>query len=227
MHGPTCEPMLLRCAADLDEWILRSMADDDPYVWLSYPEAAAALGLSARAVEGRAYRGGWKKQKGNDGTVRLAVPVALLAPTHRGGSVGSNPMHGATHGPTEAHAQKAMLDELKASYERLVDELRQRVEVAEARARAAEALAEQRASELTAQYERAGRAEGEAAARLREVEAAREAVGREQDRASVEQRARATAVAERDVARSELARWTAGGPVARAWRAFLNRRGRA
>ncbi len=68
-------------------------------------------------------------------------------------------------------------------------------------------------------------AEGEAK-RLREVEAAREAVGREQDRASMEQRARATAEAERDAVRTELAGWTAGGPLARAWRAFLNRKGR-
>ncbi len=195
------------------------MSDDAPYVWLSYPEAAAALGLSARAVEGRAYRGGWKKQKGNDGTVRLAVPVALLAPTQRGDDVGSDPMRGPTRGSTEAHASKAVLDELKASYDRLVDELRQRVE-------AAEALASQRTSELTAQHERAGRAEGEAAALLREVEAIREAIGREQGRASAEQRARATAEAERDAALSELAGWTAGRPLARAWRALRFRPGR-
>ena len=216
----------MRCAADLDEWILRSMADDEPYVWLSYLEAAAALSLSVRAVEGRAYRGGWKKQKGNSGTVRLAVPVALLAPTQHGVGVGSDPLRGSTHGSMETHAQKAMLDELKASYDRLLDELRQRVEAAEARAIAAETLASQRASELTAQHERAERAESEAAARLREVEAAREAAGREQGRASAEQQARAAAEAERDAARSELAGWTAGGPLARAWRAFVNRRGR-
>ncbi len=203
------------------------MADDDRYVWLSYPEAATALGLSVRAVEGRVYRGGWKKQKGNDGMLRLAVPVALLAPTTRGGGVGSDPLRGSTHGDTEAHAQQAMLDELKASHDRLVAELRQRIDTAEARAIAAETLVSQRASELTAQHERAERAESEAAARLREVEAAREAAGREQGRANAEQQARAAAEAERDAARSELAGWTAGGPLARAWRAFLNRRGRA
>jgi hypothetical protein len=32
---------------------------------------------------------------------------------------------------------------------------------------------------------------------------------------------------DRDAARGELAEWTAGGPLARAWRAFLSRRERS
>ena len=60
--------------------------------------------------------------------------------------------------------------------------------------------------------ERAARAEGESGA-LREQAAA--------ERERAEARAR-----DLEAARAELAAWTAGGPLARAWRAFLNRRGR-
>jgi hypothetical protein len=44
-------------------------------------------------------------------------------------------------------------------------------------------------------------------------------LARERERADRSER-------ERDAARAELAAWTAGGPLARAWRAFVNRRGR-
>jgi hypothetical protein len=75
-------------------------------------------------------------------------------------------------------------------------------EVAELRE--ARALADQRAVELAELRERVGRAEAE----------------RDQARAERER-------AERQVAevQAELAGWTAGGPLARAVRAFLNRRG--
>ena len=73
--------------------------------------------------------------------------------------------------------------------------------MAEARA----AKAEEAVTEIPALRERAGRAEGESAT-------LREQVTVERERA--------------EAARAELAEWTAGGPVARAVRAFLNRRGR-
>ena len=177
-----------------------------PHVWLSYPEAAAALGVSVRAVEGRAYRGRWGKQKGNDGTVRLAVPRGELDPTRRGGDGSSDPMHGATrgslHGPTEAPAINVLLDELKATHERLAGELRQRAETAEVRAERAEQAAREASEAL-------GVARGEGATLQR-------ILAHEQERA-------ARLEAERDAIRAEFGAWTSGGPLARAWRAFLNR----
>ncbi len=53
---------------------------------------------------------------------------------------------------------------------------------------------------------RLGRAEGEAAAECEQLKM-------EQDRAEI-------AARELEAARAELAAWTAGGPLARVWRAF-------
>ena len=64
--------------------------------------------------------------------------------------------------------------------------------------------------------ERVGRAEGEAVALHGQLLT-------ERDRAARQVR---EAEAARDAAKSELAEWTTGGPLARAWRGFLNRRGR-
>ena len=80
--------------------------------------------------------------------------------------------------------------------------------MAEARADRAEAAA----AVVPELRERAGRAEGEAAT-------LREQVAAERGRAETNGR-------ELEAARSEFAAWTAGGPLARALRAFLNRRGR-
>ena len=178
------------------------MDRDAPHVWLSYPEAAAALGISVRAVEGRAYRGEWRKQRANDGAIRLAVPREALDPARRGADAPTNgptrvASHGA-HGSTESNTIQVLLDELKASHERHAADLRQQVEDQRQRAEAAEGR-EQGLNQALGQAEREAAAQRERAAR---------------------------AEAERDRAQGELESWTAGSPLARAWRAFLNRRGR-
>ncbi len=45
---------------------------------LSYRELADRLGVAVEAVKARARRGGWAKVPGNDGAVRVQVPVAAL-----------------------------------------------------------------------------------------------------------------------------------------------------
>ena len=75
---------------------------------------------------------------------------------------------------------------------------------------------------LGRERERADKAEAAAAV----VPDLRERLGRaEGESGTLREQARA----ERnraEAARAELADWTAGGPLARAWRAFVNRRGR-
>jgi cell division protein FtsB len=94
----------------------------------------------------------------------------------------------------------------------LMDELRRRAESAEAQA-----------ATLRQQFEnalgRAERAEGEA-------QALQEAVMHERAQVAAAQAERQVAQAERNSLEAELEAWTAGGPVARAWRAFLTRRAR-
>ena len=179
---------------------------DAPHVWLSYPEAAAALGISVRAVEGRAYRGEWRKQRANDGAIRLAVPREALDPARRGADVltdgatrvASHGAHGSTESNTISNTIQVLLDELKASHERHAADLRQQVADQRKRAEAAE-----------------GREQG-----------LTQALGRVEREAMAQRERAARAEAERDRAQGELESWTAGSPLARAWRAFLNRRGR-
>jgi hypothetical protein len=49
--------------------------------WLTYRELATSLGVSLPAAEARVRRGRWVKRPGNDGTMRVAVPAAVLEPT--------------------------------------------------------------------------------------------------------------------------------------------------
>jgi hypothetical protein len=55
------------------------MTDSDPDVrWMSYAEAAKALGVNPESVARRMRRGNWARGKGNDGRPRVAVPVSAL-----------------------------------------------------------------------------------------------------------------------------------------------------
>jgi hypothetical protein len=103
--------------------------------------------------------------------------------------------------PPKAPPASPMLAELKAAHEALLAEALRRANTAEARL----AEAERQLAEVPALREAIGAAKGETAA-------LREAVQHER--------------AEHQATQRELAEWTAGGPLARAWRAFLNRRGR-
>ena len=128
---------------------------------------------------------------------------------------------------------EAVLAALIAAHEATVGELRRRAEVAEETATAmasklaeAEALARRFQAEVTEQRSRADRAEGEGIA-LREALArdARSHEKAEADRLKAETQ-RDAAQNARNEAQADLAAWTSGGPIARAWRAFVNRRGR-
>lgn len=73
-------------------------------------------------------------------------------------------------------------------------------------------------AELAEVRQRLGHAEGEAVA-------FREALSHERVQAAAERRRAEALQVERDRVQAELSAWTAGGPLARAWRAFMNRRG--
>ena len=56
------------------------MTDSDPDVrWMSYAEAAKALGVNPESVARRMRRDRWARRHGNDGKPRVAVPVSLLS----------------------------------------------------------------------------------------------------------------------------------------------------
>lgn len=55
------------------------MADTDPDLrWMTYAEAAAALGVNPESVAKRTRRNSWRRRTGNDGKPRIGVPVSAL-----------------------------------------------------------------------------------------------------------------------------------------------------
>jgi hypothetical protein len=48
--------------------------------WMSYRELGESRGISAASAKRLALRRHWRRQQGNDGTARVAVPVTEAAP---------------------------------------------------------------------------------------------------------------------------------------------------
>lgn len=57
-----------------------SLGDDsgEPVRWLTYREAAEALGIAVGSAKRTAFRKGWARQPGNDGAARVAVPLSEI-----------------------------------------------------------------------------------------------------------------------------------------------------
>jgi len=156
--------------------------------------------------------------------------------------------------PTEPDPTARAIEELRAALDRLAERdaaalrdarnlaasqaeelaaLRERLGRAEGEAAALRAALEREraradAAEAAARTARQAEAEAnEEAANLEgEVETLRTALAAAEDQAEAAEQDRTRLRAERDALRAELAEWTAGGPLTRAWRALLFRRGR-
>ena len=57
---------------------VRWTIQDDDFRWLTYAELAAMRGISRTSAERLVLRRRWRKQKGNDGAVRVSVPATFL-----------------------------------------------------------------------------------------------------------------------------------------------------
>jgi hypothetical protein len=76
------------------------MDDAEGVRWVSYVELAELRGISKRSAVRMAHRRHWARREGNDGTARVAVPTAELAPRDGAGDgaidgAGSGIAHGA------------------------------------------------------------------------------------------------------------------------------------
>ena len=173
------------------------MSEDASRRWMTYAEIATALGLPS-AKAGESRARRAKWERQIGNDGFARIAVPL--------SVLDDPAPSRrppdTPSKAPPNAATPVLVELKAAHEALVAEALRRADTAEARL----AEAERQLAEVPALREAIGAARGEAAA-------LREAVQHER--------------AAHQLAQRELAEWTAGGPLARAWRAFLNRRGRS
>ncbi len=204
--------------------------------WETYPAGAELLGMKVESFRRLAFRKAWRRTPGNDGLARVAIPLAEVEqrlaghPHGNTNTAGDGAAHGARRGAIMA-----------APPGDLVAEIRRRAESAESRAERAEEERDNLAAEIIKERERRARAEGElvgvrdafqqAQGRAERAEAgelaSRDAAARELAQATEARAARAVAERERDATRGELAEWTTGGPLARAWRALVYRRGQS
>ena len=106
--------------------------DDEPEAgrWLGYVDLAELRGISKASATRMAFRYGWRRQEGNDGTARVFVPLSAL------------------HGKGSGSA----IERMAAAIETAMGLFRQRVEAAETRADQAEARAQR--AQITAEVER-------------------------------------------------------------------------
>ena len=188
--------------------------------WLTYQQAAEALGMTAEAVRHRARRLGWRTQPGNEGRTLVLLPE---------GEAVRPPVRSAVQTSVQTGEVSDLAGVLKAQLERE----RERADKAEARAGQAEV--EREAARIAS-----ARAESEAAALreererlLRERDVAQEEAKKLREREAEIQAERErllwewdTAQVGRKAAEDELSTWAAGGPLARAWRALIYRRDR-
>ena len=212
----------------------------------TYREIAAHWGLAGVDVARvKAKRARWRQLPRNHPAdpVRVAIPRAAwdIAVMSGGGASAFHREEGAIP-PSKSGARPPSgrfsgRDKEMARALATLHELREQVRVAQERTAQAEAAAAAervRAQDATAEAA-AARAEAEtlraaliaagAAATVARAAAATataeaEGIRAERDRITTE---RERAVAERDGLRAEIGAWTAGGPLARAWRALLNR----
>ncbi len=198
------------------------MTDSDPDVrWMSYAEAAKALGVNPESVARRMRRGNWARGKGNDGRPRVAVPVSALPalPVVRDNVPDSVPDIASSvpdNTDIESRTIKALEGEAATLREALTRE-RERVDNAEIEAAAERARAAQAEREREAARVAVAAAEGEAK-ELREIRALeRDRADRAEDEAAIlceqvkaERERAAAAEAEREKARMGRAAAEAG-----------------
>ena len=97
--------------------------------WMSYVELGRARGISASSAKRLAIRRHWRRQQGNDGTARVAVPVTEAVPRE---SKPGDDTGDVTGLPSLAAGALAALEDA-------VSGLREQLDVANARAERAEA----------------------------------------------------------------------------------------
>lgn len=190
---------------------------DDQATSYTYDRAAEVLGIQAEAVRARLRRGALRRgPRTNDHR-----PTVLLSPAEiaaiRAGVRADRPEAIPEAGPdSTSHPDER--DRTIAALEAERDAARIAAAKAEGEAAAlrdALGRAEAVAAVMPELRERLGRAEGGSGILREQLKA-------ERNRSVTQMR---EVEAARDAAKSELEEWTAGGPLARAMRAFLYRRG--
>lgn len=163
--------------------------------WMTYQEAAAALGMTPESIRARARREHWRKQLGNDGKALILVPAdtASIPP----GDTGSD-------APVSRPVKRPEPDPVALALQARISDL-------ETRAAELAAQVDRERSERLQERERADRLTDEVANLARQLASTvEESAARERalhDQIGQAKEARNRLEAEADKARSELAEW--------------------
>jgi hypothetical protein len=164
-------------------------ADTDDIRWLTYAELGQARGISTASATRLAFRRKWRRQVGNDGTARVAVPLAETqtrqdkAPDDRN-DARNDDRGDISHVVMVLEASVASLSDRASAAEKRADRAEIRAESAEARANQAEqALSEERkrADQLELAQDRLETKLDEAEARADRADAAAQEAGQAAD----------------------------------------------
>lgn len=92
---------------------------------LTYTELAAALGITGASARNLVRRRRWRRDKGNDGQARIAVPVDVLAQRAPASADTAPPTMPDMTAPTTAPSPESHVDivELRIAYARLEEAL--------------------------------------------------------------------------------------------------------
>jgi len=204
------------------------MPDDPDIRWVSYAELAEARGIDRLSAVRIVRNRGWQKQKGNDGTIRVAVPRNFLE-TKRGGR--ENPREI----PPEITRKiigletrvELLIEELDRERSQTIG-LREERAAANAHAEAAAAQAHEMIARLEAAQESENRLREDRAAAVAEKEAVQAQLDDTKAEARKEGEGRAKAEARAELLQTEneklRAEARAEAPRRRRWR-FWGRRG--
>jgi chromosome segregation ATPase len=143
--------------------------DTDDIMWLSYAELGKARGISTASATRLAFRRKWRRQHGNDGSARVAVPASEAQPKSEAIHEDMDDDRGDI-----THVVNAIETAVTALRER-ADAADLRAEQAEARATAAEARANQADQDRAAAQARADRADQEVASERTRADRAEQA----------------------------------------------------
>jgi hypothetical protein len=179
--------------------------EGDAIRWLSYAQLGEMRGTSPASAKRFANRKHWRKQRGNDGTVRVAVP--------EGGTVPRETVRGTAPGQDRDRAEdRLLLPQALAALETALSKANERAGAALALADKAMAQAADAEAEMDAAAKRAERAEAQigqerlAADRYRsEAEAATTRAGQAEVERDQERLAADRLRGEAEAARGELA----------------------
>lgn len=178
--------------------------------WMTYGQIAAVRGISRDSVERTVRRKGWRRLAGNDGLVRVAVPVEWME-NSQGDNQPGNPRRDKT---SIASAIAVAIDALEQAHKREIAALREQLERERERADTAITLIDGFRLERDSAAARADRLEQALEAERERADAVRERLDQAQAAARVAEDAA-------DVLRAAILPRRAQGLLARlvaAWR---------